>query len=170
MLRSELFTLFWGVISIAVYNSCRWVHNRSKRYSWWPSVRSLWIAPMFCESTTFLFPSNVKGSNHRYTRTLLDWYKKKKHCTEPAWLGRLERTLCCALDPRFKAYKCLYIHVCGLKKAWLPVNRSAVVVPEVNLKNPLYTGAEACKWGIHPGFKTRGRCHQKSKTGTSVVP
>ena len=28
-----------------------------------------------------------------------------------------------------------------------------------------YTGK-----GIHPGFETQGRCHQKSKTGLSVAP
>ena len=26
------------------------------------------------------------------------------------------------------------------------------------------------KWGIHPGFETQGRHHQKSKTGVSVAP
>ena len=28
----------------------------------------------------------------------------------------------------------------------------------------------ACKWGIHPGFETQCRHHQKSKTGVSVAP
>ena len=47
--------------------------------------------------------------------------------------------------------------------------RSAGVAPEVNLRNPLNTGKEAHKWGIHSGFETQGRYHQKSKTGVSVA-
>ena len=37
--------------------------------------------------------------------------------------------------------------------------------PEVNrsMKNPLHVGDEACKRGIHPGFETQDRRHQKSK-------
>ena len=31
-------------------------------------------------------------------------------------------------------------------------------------------GEKARKRGIHPGFETQGRCHQKSKTGVSVAP
>ena len=29
---------------------------------------------------------------------------------------------------------------------------------------------KARKRGIHPGFETQGRCHQKSRTGVSVAP
>ena len=29
------------------------------------------------------------------------------------------------------------------------------------------TGDKACKQGIHPGFGTKGRCHDKSKQGIS---
>ena len=47
----------------------------------------------------------------------------------------------------------------------LVVKRLAGVAPEVNLRNPLYTGEEAHKWGISPGFETQGRRHQKSKQG-----
>ena len=32
-----------------------------------------------------------------------------------------------------------------------------------------HTGEKACKWGIHPGFETHGRRHQKSKTRASVA-
>ena len=52
----------------------------------------------------------------------------------------------------------------------LAVKRSAGVAPEVNLRNPLCAVKIACKWGIHPGFKTQGRRHQKSRTGVSVAP
>ena len=52
----------------------------------------------------------------------------------------------------------------------LAIKRLAGVAPEVNLKNPLHTGKEARKQGIHPGFETQGRCHQKSMTGESVLP
>ena len=48
--------------------------------------------------------------------------------------------------------------------------QSAGVAPEVNLRNSLHTGDKARKRGIHPGFETQGRRHQKSKTGVSVAP
>ena len=48
--------------------------------------------------------------------------------------------------------------------------RSTGVAPEVNLRNPLHAGDKAGKRGIHPGFETQGRRHQKSKTGVSVAP
>ena len=46
--------------------------------------------------------------------------------------------------------------------------QSAGVAPVVNLRNPLCTGKEARKQGIHPGFEIQGRHHQKSKTGVSM--
>ena len=67
---------------------------------------------------------------------------------------------------------CTQVQVCGWNglAAVLATKRSVGVTPEVNLRNPLYTGDGACKWGIHPGFETQGRCHQKFKTGISVAP
>ena len=44
------------------------------------------------------------------------------------------------------------------------------VTLEVNLRNPLHTGEEACKGGIHPGLEFQGRHYQKSKTGIWVTP
>ena len=38
------------------------------------------------------------------------------------------------------------------------------------LRHPLHTSYKVCKQGIHHGFETEGRCHQKSKTGVSVAP
>ena len=52
----------------------------------------------------------------------------------------------------------------------LAIKRSAGVAPGVNLRNPLHALNEACKQEIQPGFENQGRCHQKSKTGVSVVP
>ena len=68
-----------------------------------------------------------------------------------------------------------YRHVCKYvdqkgSTAMLTSIQSAGVAPEVNLRNSLYAGEEACKRGIHPGFETQGRRHQKSKTGVSVAP
>ena len=40
----------------------------------------------------------------------------------------------------------------------------------MNLWNPLSTNEKARKWGIHPGFETQDRCHQKSKVGVTVAP
>ena len=48
--------------------------------------------------------------------------------------------------------------------------QSAGVAPKVNLRNSWHTGNKACKQGIHPGFETQERSHQKSKTGVSVAP
>ena len=52
----------------------------------------------------------------------------------------------------------------------LAAKRSAGVAPEVNLGNSVHTGDKAGKQGIHPGFETQGRGHQKSKSGVSVAP
>ena len=52
----------------------------------------------------------------------------------------------------------------------LGTKKLAGVAPEVNLKNLLHTGGEAYKWGIHPGFETTARLHQKSKRGVSEAP
>ena len=54
--------------------------------------------------------------------------------------------------------------------AMLAAKRSAGIASEVYLRNPLHTGDEACKHGIHTGFETEARRHQKFKTGISVVP
>ena len=54
--------------------------------------------------------------------------------------------------------------------AMLAVQRLAGVAPEVNLGNPLCTRKKAHKLGIHPGFETQVRHHQKSKAGVSVAP
>ena len=37
-------------------------------------------------------------------------------------------------------------------------------------RRSVHTGKKARQNGIHPGFETQGRCHQKSKTGVSVAP
>ena len=39
---------------------------------------------------------------------------------------------------------------------------------KVNLSNLLHTGDETCKGGIHLGFDTQGKHHQKSKTEVQV--
>ena len=52
----------------------------------------------------------------------------------------------------------------------IATKKSADVAPEVNLRNPLLTDKETCNRGIHPGFETKGRCHQKFKLGVPVAP
>ena len=54
--------------------------------------------------------------------------------------------------------------------AMLTSIQSVGVTPEVNLRNSWHIGDKARKQGIHPGFETQGRHHQKSKTGVSVAP
>ena len=53
--------------------------------------------------------------------------------------------------------------------AMLAPIRSSGVTPEVNLRNPLHAGDEECKGGVHPGFETQGRRHQKFKTRVTVT-
>ena len=60
----------------------------------------------------------------------------------------------------------MLVYLCA---AMLATKRSAGIIPEVNLRNPLHAGNEACRQGIHRGVETQGRHHQKSKTGVSVV-
>ena len=47
---------------------------------------------------------------------------------------------------------CKYVDQKGLA-AMLATKRSAGHVPEVDLRNPLYAGNEACKQGIHSVFE-----------------
>ena len=49
-------------------------------------------------------------------------------------------------------------------------HQSAGVAPEMYLRNSLHASDKALKRGIHPGFETQERRHQKSKTGVSVAP
>ena len=52
----------------------------------------------------------------------------------------------------------------------LATKKLAGGAPEMNVRNPLHAGVEAYKWGIHSGFETTGRLHQKSKAGVSEAP
>ena len=47
----------------------------------------------------------------------------------------------------------------------LTAKRSAGVTPKVNFAQAIKYASE----GIHPGFETQGRRHQKSKPGVSVA-
>ena len=42
--------------------------------------------------------------------------------------------------------------------------------PKMNVRILLHAGVEEHKWGIHPGFETTARLHQKSKRGVSEAP
>ena len=46
--------------------------------------------------------------------------------------------------------------------AMLAIKRSAVVTPDVNLRNPFYVSEEKFKWGIYSDFENQGRWYQKS--------
>ena len=52
----------------------------------------------------------------------------------------------------------------------LAIKRSAGVTPELNVRNPVHAGNEACKWLVNPGFEAQGGHCQKSKTRVSVTP
>ena len=68
------------------------------------------------------------------------------------WLRQLECTLCHTRDIKSKSQRCLTI--CGPKKLGpvRAIKRSEGVVPEVNLRNPLYAGKIICKKEVHSGF------------------
>ena len=51
--------------------------------------------------------------------------------------------------------------------AMLAIKRSAGVAPEVNLRNLLRTGEEACKRGIHYDFETRTASPEVQTMGVS---
>ena len=91
---------------------------------------------------------------------------------EPEWPSGLQRRACGTdgrgFQPQTSTNACG--HVCRYMDqkslaAMLTSIQSAGVSPEVNLRNSLQAGDKACKRGIHPGFETQGRPHQKSKTG-----
>ena len=53
----------------------------------------------------------------------------------------------------------------------ISVKRSAGVAPEVNLRDLLHTGDQACKRGDPPlRFESQGSHHQKSKNGSISGP
>ena len=64
---------------------------------------------------------------------------------------------------------CRYVDRKG-SAATLTSVQSPGVEPEVNLRNSLPAANKAHKQGVHPGFETQERRHQKSKTGVSVPP
>ena len=60
------------------------------------------------------------------------------------------------LDHELKPHQFLYLYKYvdqNSSVTILATKRSAGVAPEVNLRNSLFTGDEACKQGIHPVFK-----------------
>ena len=115
---------------------------------------------------------------HIYQTVLKDTYNKySQYGAEPEWPSGLQRRACDTDGRRFEPWTSTNAcgHICrhmdrkGLA-ARLTSVQSAGVAPEVNLRNSLHAGNKARKWGIHPGFETQGRRHQKSKTGVSVAP
>ena len=81
--------------------------------------------------------------------------------------------MCRTLNPKFyPVFQYLYVHkyVDQKDSAAMPaVKRSAGVAPEVNLRNPLHAGDEACKEEMYPGFETQDRLHRRSKSGVPVA-
>ena len=95
---------------------------------------------------------------------------------EPEWPSGLQCRACGTdghgFEPQTSTNACG--HVCRYmdrkgSAAMLTSIQSVGVAPEVNLRNSLHAGDKAHKQGIHPGFETQGRRHQKSKTGVSVA-
>ena len=84
-----------------------------------------------------------------------------------------ERRLCHTFSPGFESHQRLYVDKYMNQKglaAVLVIKMSAGVTPEVDLRNPMHTDKEACKQGIHSGFETLNRRHQKSITGVPMAP
>ena len=62
---------------------------------------------------------------------------------------------------------------CGVQRpaTMLALKRLTGVIPEVNLReNTSCPPPPSVNKGAHAGFEKQTRCHQKLKTGVSVVP
>ena len=98
---------------------------------------------------------------------------RERTLTAAEWHWPLERTVSDAIDPEFESHYCNHF-MC--ESTWLSsvtmldIKMSADVAPQMNMGNPLHAGKEAHKQEIHPGFETKDRCHQKSKTEVSMTP
>ena len=99
--------------------------------------------------------------HNRHREFILNEYDRQLKVFDndkPAWLIRLERTLCYTLDPRFKSHQSwFFFHMQVHSAAMLAVERTAGVAPEVNLRNLLCAGDETCKQEILSGFETPGQ-------------
>ena len=138
-----------------------------------------------CDTCAKSFPVEKRNINvglqyknkNKYYFTQNDMYSRLNHtrCAEPEWLSGLQRRDACGTDDHgFKpqtstnacGHICKYTDRKDLGTMLTPI-QSAGVTPEVNLR---ITQAKKHAKRIHPGFEAQGRCHQKSKTGVSVVP
>ena len=100
-------------------------------------------------------------------RTDLTWYKIQ--CLKPSQSGRVVyNAVLAARTAVGSSPKHIYKDVDWKgSAAMLTSVQSAGVTAEVNLK---ITQARKDAKGIHPGFKTKGRHHPKSKTRVLVAP
>ena len=83
-------------------------------------------------------------------KTLQGQYKLPLSYVAPSRAGVAEwlRALCCGMLDRgleLNQYLWICLQVCGLKRLMLVVKRPVGEAPELNLKNPLQAGDEACK-------------------------
>ena len=113
------------------------------------------------------------GEKCVFIRFYLNWStgqknSRKSNCHEPEWMNDMQRCARCTdgggFEPRTFTnacgHVCKYVDQKGLA-AMLTSIQSAGVKPEVNLRIKKWESMQ----GIHPGFETQGKCHQKSKTG-----
>ena len=62
-------------------------------------------------------------------------------------------------------------YVTEISSAAMLATRKSGVVPEVNLTERVtHMPQPSVNKVVHSGFETQMRCHQKSKTGVSLVP
>ena len=83
----------------------------------------------------------------------------------PEWSSGLQRRACCLLHGRSWVRALARTSTNACRHMCKYMNQGIR-----NLRNQLCAGEKACTWGIHHGFETQGRHHQKSKTGASVAP
>ena len=105
--------------------------------------------------------------------------KKSNICTmEPSHSGQvvysavLVAWTVMGLSPSLNLHQCSQTHwqVHGSKRLSCHADLYTVSRCCTRGESEDHTGEKACRKGIHPGFETQGRHHQKSKTGVTVAP
>ena len=99
---------------------------------------------------------------------------KRFYCLDRAGIAHSAECLwdSSTLDPELEAQQCLcastWIKTARLP-CWLPRGQQVLYQRWIAVFNCMWATKHTIE-GIHPGFKTHGGRHQKSKTGVSVAP
>ena len=117
------------------------------------------------------FPSIKAPFDHNCSK-----FKKLPFLAEPEWPSGLQHRVCCVRRGWLwvrapNLHQCLWtlLQVCESKRLGCHADLYTVSRCCTRGESEDHTSKKVCK-GIHPGFETQGRHHQKSKTGVSVAP